>query len=73
MAARGNGGKIITGLIGLVLVLAGALANEYAKASNHISRMDAQAMVDRGDYVIKERLDRIDAKLDQLLAGQGGG
>lgn len=73
MVAHGNGGKAITGLIGLVLLLVGALVTSVTLTSNHISRGDAQAMVDRGDRVIKGRLDRIDAKLDQLLAGQGGG
>ncbi len=71
MAAHGNGGKAITGLIGVVLVLVGALITSITLASNHVSRVDAQAMVDRGDNSIKERLDRIDAKLDRLIAGQG--
>lgn len=67
--AKGNGGlKIATVVLtGLVLVLAGALSTAWAQASNHISRNDAQAMVDRGDDAIGKRLERIETKLDQLI------
>ena len=69
--ASHNGSKAITGLIGLVLLLTGALITSITLASNHVSRTDAQAMVDRGDDSIKERLWRIETKLDQLIAAQG--
>lgn len=68
MASHNGGLKVATGLLTvLVALLGGALL----ASSTHVSRTDAQAMVDRGDNSIKERLDRIDAKLDQLLAVQG--
>lgn len=54
-------------LSGLVIGMAIALFNAYAQASRHISRIDAQAMVDRGDDAIKERLERIESKLDHLI------
>ena len=77
--AKGNGGlKVLaTGMTAVAILLGGALLTAYAGAASHISRTDAQAMVDRGDNTIKERLDRIDvklgqidAKLDQLTTGQ---
>ena len=63
--SKGNGGlKVATALLTvLVALLGGALLG----SSTHISRGDAQAMVDRGDNTIKERLQRIETKLDQLL------
>ena len=64
--ASTNGSKAITGLIGLVLILTGALITSITLASNHVSRMDAQAMVDRGDIAIERRLERIEMKLDDL-------
>lgn len=73
--------KVITGVLtGAVLLLGGALLNSYAAASNHaathISRTDAQAMVDRGDDTVKEilglHLKVIEAKIDTLIAAQGG-
>jgi len=65
---KGNGGlKAVTYVLsGLVIGMAIALVNAYAQASHHISVTAAQEMVDRGDNTIKERLDRIDKKLDAL-------
>ena len=72
MASTNGGLKAATVVLGgLVLVLTGALMASFASASSHISRTDAQAMVDRGDNTIKERLERIEMKLDQLIAAQG--
>lgn len=78
----GNGSlKVITGVLtGAVLLLGGALINSNTAASNHaathISRQDAQAMVDRGDETVKElltsKLETIEAKIDTLIATQGG-
>ncbi len=68
MASTNGGLKAATVVLsGMVLVLAGALVASFANASSHISRIDAQAMVDRGDDAINKRLERIEAKLDHLI------
>ena len=72
MASTNGGLKAATYVLsGTVLILGGALLTAYAGAASHISRTDAQEMVDRGDNTIKERLKRIETKLDQLIAVQG--
>ena len=70
---HGNGGLKATTFVlsGLVVGMAIALVNAYAQASRHISIVEAQAMVDRGDNSIIKRLDRMDLKLDELLARGG--
>ena len=71
--SRTNGGlKVATAVLtGAVLLLGGALVTAYAGASAHISRTDAQAMVDRGDDTINKRLERIEDMLRLLVIAQG--
>lgn len=81
MAFNNGNLKVITGVLTrAVLLLGGALINSHTSAANHaathISRTDAQRMVDRGDDTVKEilalRLEVIVAKIDTLIAAQGG-
>ncbi len=69
--------KVVTTVLGgLVLALTGALISSVTLASHHISSTAAQSMVDRGDEAVKElmtsRLETIEAKIDTLIATQGG-
>lgn len=60
--------KVITGaLTSVVLLLTGSMLT----SANHISRTDAQAMVDRGDQTVNDRLKRIESQLDMLLGDVG--
>lgn len=79
MAFTNGNLKVVTSVLtGAVLLLGGALINSHTSAANHaathISRTDAQAMVDRGDGTVKEilglQLEVIEAKIDTLLAAQ---
>ena len=63
MASTNGGLKVATGLLTVMVAL---LGGALLASTTHISRTDAQKMVDRGDNTIKERLDRIDKKLDEI-------
>ena len=63
MASTNGGLKVATGLLTVMVAL---LGGALLASTTHISRTDAQEMVDRGDNTIKERLDRIDTKLGEI-------
>lgn len=61
--------KVITGVLTSVVLL---LVGSVLTSANHISRADAQAMVDRGDQTVNDRLKRIENQLDILLGNKVG-
>ena len=84
----GNGTKVwqwISGILASVIVAyaVGRMGGWFTwgkaaqAAANLPDRIEVQAMVDRGDATVQElltaQLTAIDKKLDELIAGQGGG